>query len=40
MKPYAKPGKDFASHETLAHGEGEYVRGDVHINTAEATFLS
>jgi transposase-like protein len=35
---YAKPGKDFAAHETVAHGKGEYSRGDVHINTAEGYF--
>ena len=35
-----EPGKDFASHETVAHGKGEFVRGDVHINTAEGYFYS
>lgn len=38
LNVYVKPGKDFASHETVAHGEKEYVRGDVHINTAEGFF--
>lgn len=30
--------RDFASHETVSHTRGEYVRGDVHINTAENYF--
>lgn len=38
LNVYNEPGKAFASHETVAHGEGEYVRGDVHINTAEGFF--
>ena len=28
----------FASHETVRHSAGEYVRGDVHINSAEGFF--
>jgi hypothetical protein len=28
----------FASHETVNHGIGEYVRGDVHSNTVESYF--
>jgi transposase-like protein len=28
----------FASHETVNHGAGEYVRGDAHVNTAEGFF--
>jgi transposase-like protein len=31
MKPYA-------SHETVNHSKGEYVRGDVHTNTIEGVF--
>lgn len=31
-------GNVFASHETTNHLEGEYVRGDVHSNTAESFF--
>ena len=27
-----------SSHETVKHSTGEYVRGDVHINTAENVF--
>lgn len=30
--------KEFASHDTVAHSVGEYVRGDVHTNTAESWF--
>jgi hypothetical protein len=35
---YIKPGADFASHETVTHSAGEYVRGDVHTNTMEGYF--
>ena len=28
----------FAAHETVLHSAGEYVRGDVHTNTAEGYF--
>jgi len=28
----------FAAHETVTHSHGEYVRGDVHTNTAEGYF--
>src|SRR4029079_4378816 len=28
----------FAKHETVKHSAGEYVRGDVHTNVAEAFF--
>jgi transposase-like protein len=28
---------EFASHETVCHGTGEYARGDVHTNTAESS---
>lgn len=34
---YKKAGKEFA-HETVHHAAGEYVRGGVHINTAENYF--
>src|SRR5262249_6378977 len=30
--------KHFASHETVKHSVSEYVRGDVHTNTAEGYF--
>lgn len=35
---YRKPGQRFASHQTVNHGSGEYVRGDVHTNTVEGYF--
>lgn len=31
-------GWNFASHETVRHGDDEYVRGDVHSNTVEGFF--
>lgn len=37
-KYYKKPGKHFASHETVNHKREEYVRGDVTSNTAESSF--
>jgi transposase-like protein len=35
---YPKVGKDFAAHETVKHSAREYVRGDVHTNSAEGYF--
>ena len=35
---YRKPGKRFASHQTVNHSAGEYVRDDVHTNTVEGYF--
>lgn len=35
---YSQVGKEFAAHETVNHLKGEYVRGDVHTNTAEGYF--
>lgn len=35
---YQKVGKPFASHDTVEHGRGEYVRGEAHINSAESFF--
>lgn len=35
---YRKLGRDFASHSTVNHNVGEYVRGDVSTNQAEAFF--
>jgi len=36
---YMGIGKDFAGgHHTVAHGTREYVRGDIHTNTAESSF--
>jgi transposase-like protein len=37
-KLYVKPGSDFAAHETVNHSGKEYVRGDVHTNSAEGFF--
>jgi len=30
--------KEFADHQTVNHGTGEYVRGNAHTNTAEGYF--
>jgi transposase-like protein len=35
---YTALGKDFASHETVKHAAGEYVRDQVHTNTIEGFF--
>ena len=35
---YVEVGKEFASHETVRHTAGEYVRGEVHTNTVENVF--
>jgi transposase-like protein len=35
---YIKAGKEFASHESVAHRAEEYVRGNVHTNTIEGFF--
>jgi transposase-like protein len=35
---YVKVGPAFASHETVKHSAGEYVRGDVHTNSVEGYF--
>jgi transposase-like protein len=35
---YPKAGKQFASHETVDHSAGEYVRGNAYTNTAEGFF--
>jgi transposase-like protein len=37
-KLYLKVGTEFASHETVTHSHGEYVRGDVHTNSVEGYF--
>ena len=37
-KLYIKVGREFASHETVQHSTNEYVRGDVHTNSAEGYF--
>ena len=35
---YANVKKDFAEHEFVRHGAGEYVRDDVHTNTVEGFY--
>jgi hypothetical protein len=35
---YRRIGRQFASHETVNHGDEEYVRGREHVNTAENYF--
>jgi transposase-like protein len=35
---YPEVGKEFAAHETVTHSAKEYVRGDVHTNSAEGYF--
>lgn len=35
---YTSVGREFASHETVKHRAGEYVRGDVYTNTVEGVF--
>lgn len=37
-KLYTNTGKEFASHDTVHHSSGEYVRGTVHTNTIENVF--
>ena len=38
LRAYRKPGREFASHETVTHSRGEYARGRVYSNTAESFF--
>lgn len=35
---YRPIGRELASHQTVTHGEGEYVRGTAHTNTVEGFF--
>jgi transposase-like protein len=35
---YKAIGREFASHEAVNHGEGEYGRGEVHTNTVEGFY--
>jgi transposase-like protein len=35
---YKQPGKKFAKHEAVNHGDGEYVRGETTTNTVEGFF--
>jgi len=38
FRSYAGLDKEFAGHETVDHGVGEYVKGDAHTNTLEGWF--
>jgi transposase-like protein len=38
LQAYKVIGRDFASHETVAHSKDEYVRGEVHSNTVEGFY--
>lgn len=38
LAAYRKPGRRFASHQSVNHSAGEYVRGDSHTNTVEGYF--
>lgn len=38
LAAYKKPAKSFASHQSVNHSAGEYVRGDAHTNTVEGYF--
>jgi transposase-like protein len=37
-RQYVKIGREFASHESVQHSRGEYVRGNAHTNTVEGFF--
>lgn len=37
---YWEVGEQFASHRTVVHSIGEYVRGDAHTNTIERPLLN
>lgn len=38
FRSYKGLDKEFANHQTVNHGTGEYVRGNAHTNTAEGYF--
>jgi transposase-like protein len=38
FRSYKGLGKEFANHQTVSHGTGEYVRDNAHVNTAEGYF--
>lgn len=38
LRAYKQIGKAFASHQSVSHSQKEYVRGNVHNNTAESSF--
>jgi ISXO2-like transposase domain len=35
---YKAIGREFTSHDSVNHGQGEYGRGDVHTNTVEGYY--
>jgi hypothetical protein len=35
---YVKLGREFADHQTVVHGNGEYLRDGAHTNTIEGFF--
>jgi hypothetical protein len=37
FRSYKGLGSEYAAHDTVCHGTKEYVRGDVHTNTAESS---
>jgi hypothetical protein len=37
-RQYLEVGTEFASHESVTHGQEEYVRGHVHTNTVEGFY--
>lgn len=37
-RAYREPGKHFASHEAVSHGNKEYARGEATSNTVESSF--
>jgi transposase-like protein len=39
-RSYIGLSRDFASHDSVRHGTGEYVRGAVHTNTVEGYFAT
>ena len=39
LHTYRRPARDFAGHESVNHGAGDYLRSDVHVNTAEGFFF-
>jgi len=38
FRAYKGLNKEFANHQTVSHGTGEYVRDNAHVNTAEGYF--
>lgn len=40
LPAYIKPGREFASHESVNHSAGEYSLGEAHTNTVEGFFAT